>query len=136
MGDAGILAGKNHACFRTILTALGFAGKTPMQAFEALEFGTQGFGILDDPTIGALGQSIDPHIDSDWLGHSRWRIRHFLLHLNGDKPPACLLGHRCGKNFSARSRHISTFFQAQSAQTRQINGVLVDMNGTGSSETA
>src|SRR5712692_992865 len=51
-------------------------------------------------------------------------------------PPPGLLGNRSGKHIDSARGHIPTFFQAQSAQTRQVNGLLVDVNGTGQSKTA
>src|SRR6266566_234841 len=136
VGDTGILASKLHARFGTILTALFSAGKTTMQAFEAFEFGAQGFGILHHSTIGTLCQPIDPHSYSDWLGRSSRWIRHFLFNLNGDKPPPGLLRNSSRKHVHPTGRHIPTFFQAKSAQPRQVNGFLADMNGAGQPETA
>jgi hypothetical protein len=136
MGNASVLASKLHACFDAIFTPLFLAGKTPMQALEAFAFRMQGFGILDDPAIRALGQPIDPYIDSDRLTRSSRWLKHFFLHLDRDKPPSGFLGNRRRKHLHTDGWHVSTFFQAKSAQTRQVNGLLVDMNGTGYSETA
>src|SRR5260370_4756247 len=90
VGNTGILAGKLHARFGTILTPFRFARKTAMQAFEAFEFGAQGFGILHHPAIAALGKPTHAHIYSDWLGRASRRVRNVFVHPLRDKPSSSL----------------------------------------------
>ena len=123
--------------FLPVLAAFNLSAHRSLQPDEFARVPSVGLGVRENRPVADDGQVRNSQVHAcSWFTRVKHRIRNFLLYLQGHVPPACLLTYRRGQYFGAIHRQVALFLEPQSAQSRQLDGLLEHTDGSGDAKAA